>query len=76
MASATLIKRFAKRDRRIGSGVEEGILYLRFELAAIRSKAICNMPASTLNAEHHSRTRRPRRAPSDGADRQRSSAGS
>jgi len=37
MASATLIKRFAKRERRIGSGVEEGILCLRFELA-VRSK--------------------------------------
>ena len=41
MASATLIKRFAKRDRRIGSGVEEGILGLRFELAALRSKVRC-----------------------------------
>ncbi len=39
MASATLMKRFAKRDRRIGSGVE-GILWLRFEPAALRCKVI------------------------------------
>jgi hypothetical protein len=51
IASATLIKRFAKRDRRIGSGVEEGILCLRFELEMIRSKVICQ-PWS--EAGHHS----------------------
>ena len=76
MASATLIKRFAKRDRRIGSGVEEGILYLRFELAAIRSKAICNMPASTLTRSTIAAHDALGGAPSDGANRQRSSAGS
>jgi hypothetical protein len=55
MASATLIKRFAKRDRRIGSGVENGILCL---LSAFRSggeQGKVNMPAS--DAEHHSHTR-------------------
>ena len=39
MASATLIKRFAKRDRRIGSGVEEGILYLRGDQE--QAKVVC-----------------------------------
>ena len=41
MASATLIKRFAKRDRRIGSGVEEAILCLRGD------QEQGDMPAST-----------------------------
>ena len=55
MASATLIKRFAKRDRRIGSGVEEGILCFAFRAGGDQEQG--DMPASTLvicpGAEHH-----------------------
>ena len=63
MASATLIKRFAKRDRRIGSGVEEGIFFWEFRASDDQEQG-CT-PASTLTRSTTAarRTRRDQRRP-------------
>ena len=63
MASATLIKRFAKRDRRIGSGVEEAILCLRGD------QEQGDMLASTLTWSIIAARDALRGAPSDQANR-------